>query len=151
MAYATIDDVNTILPEDEEVPVEASDRVQWNLEEATDLVIGYLETEIWPAVPDGAEDEDEDGVHDDVPPAVRRVVARIAMRGFMADPSEPGAESEVNLMGPFSHAINWSKEAQARDFYLTDADRLRLDRFKVGYTGAAGHAPMAGVGEWYDP
>jgi hypothetical protein len=42
MAYATIADVEAILPEDETIPVDAEDRLQVALEEATDLVIGFL-------------------------------------------------------------------------------------------------------------
>jgi hypothetical protein len=143
MAYATVEDVNTILPDEEEdVPAESEDRLEVMLEEATDLVVGYLESERWPTTPETEDDEDGDGVHDEVPPAVRRVTARVAMRTFLDDPWNPGAESEVNLMGPFSHTINWSKEVQARDLYLTDMEKLRLDRFKLGYKGSAAHVPM---------
>jgi hypothetical protein len=73
----------------------------------------------------------------------------VTLRAFLDDAANPGAESEVNLMGPFSHTINWSKEAQARDFYLTDSDKLRLERYvAVQYSGAA-YAPMAGAcGDW---
>lgn len=145
MAYATLNDVSAILPDDEEIDDAEQERLLVNLDEATDLVISYLELEY------EGDDEDDDGVPDDVPPAVRRVVARVALRIFMADPINPGAEGEVSQMGPFSHTVNWSKEAQARDGFLTDADKLRLDRFKVGYTGKATAIPMAGVGgtDWY--
>jgi hypothetical protein len=138
MAYATTEDVAAILPEDEEIPAEAYGRVEVNLEEATDLVIGYLHREYTGA------DVDEDGVPDDVPDAVRRTVARVTMRVFLVDPSQPGAESEVNLMGPFSHTINWSKEAQSRDFYLTDSDEAILDRFVTAYNSGVAHFPMYG-------
>lgn len=145
MAYATVEDVAALLPDEEEIPTEAEDRVKVNLEEATDLVIGYLLFEY------EGEDADADGVPDDVPAAVRRVVARVALRAFMVDPAQPGAESEVNLMGPFSHTINWGKSAQDRDLYLTDSDELRLNRYKVGYTGKVMHVPMSGAGgtAWY--
>lgn len=147
MAYATLDDVKKILPEDEDLPEEDS-RGEGNLlaalDEATDLVIGFLHRE-YTGEPT---DEPEDMVPDDVPGAVRRVVARVAMRGFMADVN-PGAESEVQLMGPFSHALNWSKEAQAGDFYLTNSDELRIERFAVGGSGGAGYAPMAGARDSY--
>lgn len=140
MAYATLADVEAILPPDEDMPDDEESREYSNLvtalEEATDLVIGYLEREYTD------DDEDADGVPDDVPPAVRRVVARVAMRSFIDNPDNPGAEAETNLMGPFSHTINWSKQAQARDFYLTANDEMRLDRFKLGYVGSAGHLPM---------
>lgn len=142
MAYANEEDVNAILPDGEDdVPPESSDRLEVMLEEATDLVIAYLDREY-----------DGDliaGVPDDVPGAVRRVTARVAMRTFLDDPWNPGAESEVNQMGPFSHTINWSKEVQARDLYLTNAEEQRLDRFKLGYKGAAAHMPMAGACDWY--
>lgn len=146
MAYANIEDVEKILPEDEEIP-EDTDRLQTMLEEATDVVIGYLEREY------NDEDEDDDGVPDDVPPAVRRVVARVAMRNFIDEPWNPGAESEVNLMGPFSHTLNWSKEVQARDLFLTDMEKMRLERFKLGYRGSVIHLPMGGYcgTDWYAP
>jgi hypothetical protein len=144
VAYANVLDVESILPEDDEegVPDDARHRLETNLEEATDLVIGYLKREF------SDDDEDEDGVPDDVPPAVRRVVARVALRGFLDQPDNPGAESEVNLMGPFSHTINWSKEAQARDFYLTDAERMRLDRFRQSTASSVGHVPMYGCRDY---
>lgn len=148
MAYASLADVEAILPDpDDEEFSEAEERVLVNLEEATDLVIGFLGREFTD------DDEDEDGVPDDVPPAVRRVVARVTLRAFLDDPANPGAESEVNLMGPFSHTVNWSKEIQARDLYLTEFEKLRLERFKLGYTGQAVHLPMAGAGGtcWYGP
>lgn len=133
MAYADFSDVEAILPPDEVMPDEPDTREWLNLttalEEATDLVIGYLEREYESEIPD----------------AVRRVVARVAMRAFIDNPDNPGAEAETNLMGPFSHTINWSREAQARDFYLTDSDKIRLDRFKAGFLGGAGHMPMWGT------
>lgn len=147
MAYATPYDVERILPPDEDMPTEPSNpdnpSREWlnlttALEEATDLVIGYLEREYT------GSDEDDDGVPDDVPAAVRRVVARVVLRSFLEEPYEPGAESEVNLMGPFSHTVNWSKESQARSMWLTKGEELRLSRFKAGYTGGAAHMPMYG-------
>lgn len=145
MAYANLIDVEDALPAEEEMPVEPSNpenpsreyrNLVTALESATDLVIGYLKREYT------GTDEDDDGVPDDVPAAVRRTVARVAVRAFLVDPSAPGAESEVNLMGPFSHTINWSKEAQARDFYLTDSDQDILDRFVTAYDGGAAHYAM---------
>lgn len=149
--YANLTDVERILPPDEPLPDDEESREYMNLAtailEATDVVIGFLEREY------GAEvgDDDEDGVPDDVPPAVRRVVARVAMRNFIDEPYSPGAESEVNLMGPFSHTLNWSKEVQARDLYLTDAEKMRLERFKIGYRGSVVHFPMYGAcgTDWY--
>lgn len=143
MAYANQEDVEKILPDDEEVPSEAEDRLEVNLEEATDLVISVLGREYTGGL--------EDGVPDDVPGAVRRVTARVALRAFTDAPDNPGAEAETNLMGPFSHTINWSKEAQARDFYLTDSDELRLKRFQLASVRAAGHAPMVGHCDWTAP
>lgn len=142
MAYATLADVEKILPDSEDMPTEDS-RDQHNLlaalEEATDLVIGFLKGEYT----GDPTDEPGDMVPDDVPGAVRRVVARVAMRGFMSDNDNLGAESETQLMGPFSHALNWSREAQAGDFYLTNSDELRIERFIFGGAGGgAGHAPM---------
>src|SRR5689334_8997517 len=100
-AYANQEDVEKILPEHEEVPEDAVERLETNLEEATDLVIGYLGREYT--------DDAIDGVPGDVPGAVRRVTARVALRGFIDAPDNPGAEAETNLMGPFSHTINWSR------------------------------------------
>jgi len=146
MAYANLDDVQAILPEGEEMPNDTTG-LEVVLEEATDVVIGYLEREF------SDDDEDSDGVPDDVPPAVRRVVARVTMRNFIDEPWNPGAESEVNLMGPFSHTLNWSKEVQARDLFLTDMEKMRLDRFKIGYRGAVTNFPMGGAKgvDWYAP
>ena len=145
MAYANLEDVTAILPVGETVPPEATTLVEVLLEEATDLVIGYLDR-IW----EGA-DEDADDVPDDVPDAVRRVVARVTLRGFIDEPSNPGSESEVELMGPFSHTINWMKEAQARSAYLTDAEKLRLDRYRLFPATGATHTPMAGAcQEWWN-
>ena len=147
MAYATQDDVEVILPEGEEVPQEAEERLETVLEEATDLVIGYLEREYT------GDDEDGDDVPDDVPGAVRRVVARVALRAFVDEPANPGAESEVNLMGPFSHTINWMKDAQSRSLYLTDGEKLRLDKYVAGYSGGVVNLPMAGAcgTDWTTP
>ena len=134
MAYASPDDVDLILPVGEEIPSEAGDLLETLLEEATDLVIGYLDREF-----DDAE----------VPDAVRRVVARVALRMVIDEPTNPGSESEVELMGPFSHTINWAKDAQSRTAYLTDAEKLRLDRFKLFPATGAVHVPMAGAGGTY--
>ena len=156
LAYANFDDVDKILPPEEPLPDDEDSRDYKNLAtalfEATDVVIGFLEREF--GSPDDPDyDEDEDGVPDDVPPAVRRVVARVAMRNFIDEPWNPGAESEVNLMGPFSHTLNWSKEVQARDLYLTDMEKMRLERFKIGYTGSVVNMPMGGAcgTDWYAP
>lgn len=146
MAYATQADVEKILPDDESVPNEAVERLETNLEEATDLVIAFLGREYT-----GEPVDEDDPVPDDVPGAVRRVTARVALRAFMDAPENPGAVAETNLMGPFSHTINWSKEAQARDFYLTDSDELRLKRFVVSSSRAVKHAPMVGHCDWTDP
>lgn len=149
MAYANLDDVENILPPGEDLPTDPSreyNNLITALEEATDLVIGYLDREFTDP------DDDSDDVPDDVPDAVRRVTARVAVRGFLDEPMNPGAESEVELMGPFSHTINWSKEAQARDFYLTDAEKLRLDRFRLFPASGAAHMPMIGAcGDWSSP
>lgn len=135
MAYAELSDVEAILPPDEVMPTEPGSREYMNLttalEEATDLVIGYIEREYGP--------------EDLIPDPVRRVVARVAMRSFIENPDNPGAEAETNLMGPFSHTINWSREAQARDFYLTESDKMRLERYKQGYFSGAVHMPMWGT------
>lgn len=145
MAYANVEDVGVILPEGETVPAEAEDQLNVYLEEATDLVIGYLDREFTEP------DVDLDLVPDDVPDAVRRVVARVAMRGFTDEPGNPGAESEVDLMGPFSHTINWMKEAQSRTFYLTESEKVRLDRFRLFPSSGAVYMPMSGAGgtDWY--
>lgn len=152
MAYASFDDVKAILSPDDEMPEVPTPPAEPSreylnlataLEEATDLVIGFLDGREWTD-----EDEDEDGVPDDVPGAVRRVVARVALRGFIESDSE-GVESEVNLMGPFSHTLNFSKEAQG-SLWLTDGEKMRLERYLVGYSGGATHMPMAGAcGDWY--
>jgi hypothetical protein len=138
MAYANQGDVELILPDDDaEVPEEAVDRLAVVLEEATDLVIGYLEREYT------GDDTDTDGVPDDVPGAVRRVTARVALRAFTENPDEPGAAATTSLMGPFSHTINWAKTAQDRSVYLSDSDELRLERFKRAFAGSgAAHVPM---------
>lgn len=142
MAYATVEDVELILPPDEEVPAEGTreyDNLSTALEESSDLVVGYLDREFTGA------DDDADGVPDDVPDAVRRVVARVALRVFLDEPTQPGSESEVQLMGPFSYAVNWMKDAQARSVFLTDAEKLRLDRYRLFPAAGAVHLPMAGA------
>lgn len=144
MAYAAQSDVEAILPEDEDVPTEAEERLATNLEEATDLVSAFLHREY--TGEDAEPDPDGDGVPDDVPGAVRRVVARVALRAFIDAPDNPGAVAETNLMGPFSHTINWSKEAQARDFYLTYSDEQRLKPYVLLTARSAAHAPMVGGG-----
>jgi hypothetical protein len=147
MAYADLEDVENILPPEEDLPED--DRGERNLltalEEATDLVEGYLDRR-YTGTPDS------DGVPEDVPDAVRRATARIALRVFLDEPSNPGAESEVDLMGPFSHTINWMKEAQARSAFLTDFDKMRLDPYKLFPATGVIHAPMAGSGGtcWWD-
>lgn len=135
MAYAAQEDVEKILPEGETVPGEAEDKLATVLEEATDLVIGYLGFEY-----DGA--PEDDGVPGDVPGAVRRVVARVALRTFVDEPNDPGAMSSRDLMGPFSHDINWSREAQDGSVYLSNGEELRLNPFVRGSTTGAGHYPM---------
>jgi hypothetical protein len=148
VAYANLADIELILPPEEDMP-DSGGRAESNLltalEESTDLVIGYLDREFT------EDDLDLDDVPDDVPDAVRRVVARVALRGFLDEPSNPGAESEVELMGPFSHTLNWSKESQARSFYLTDSDKMRLDRFRLQPVLGAANFPMQGACgiDWY--
>lgn len=147
MAYADLDDVENILPADEELPED--DRGERNiltaLEEATDLVEGYLDRRF-------TGEPDDQGVPADVPPAVRRITARIALRVFLDEPTNPGSQSEVELMGPFSHTINWAQEAQARSVFLTDSDKMRLDPYKLFPATGVIHAPMAGAGGtcWWD-
>lgn len=147
MAWANVEDVEAILPEDEEpIPAtgHARDRLVVNLEEATDIVSAFLEREYTD------DDLDSDGVPDDVPPAVRRVVARVALRGFMETQDDPGASGTTSTMGPFAYHINWSKEAQAGDFYLTDSDKDRLEQYRRSTPRAVGHAPMMGSGcQWW--
>lgn len=146
MAWANVDDVQQILPDDESIPPSGRtlDRVETNLEEATDLVSAFLGR-----VYEG-DDDDADDVPDDVPAAVRRVVARVALRAFIDEPDYPGAQGVTNAMGPFSTHINWAKEATSRDFMLTDTDELRLSPYTVTTTRAVGHAPMVGTGcEWW--
>lgn len=147
MAWANAEDVRKILSEEEDdIPTTGHvlERLETNLEEATDVVRGHLGRDYT------GDDEDDDGVPDDVPPAVRRVVARVALRGFSDGADESGATGTTNTMGPFAYHINWSKEAQAGDFYLTDWDELRLKDFRVISTRAVGHAPMVGSGcEWW--
>jgi hypothetical protein len=78
MAYASVEDVSLILPEGETVPPEAEDQLNVYLQEATDLVEGYLERQyIELRTPTTTL------VPDDVPGPVRSVVARVAMRGFL--------------------------------------------------------------------
>lgn len=147
MAWANVEDVKAILPEDEDdIPSSghALDRLKVNLEEATDVVRPFLGRDYT------GDDDDNDDVPDDVPPAVRRVVARVALRGFMDTDATGGAAGETNTMGPFAYHINWSKEAQAGDFYLTDSDEDRLSPFQQTGPRAAGHVPMAGSGcQWW--
>lgn len=145
MAWANVDDVKVILDEDEE-PIPDSghvrERLQRNLEEATDVVQGYLGRDY--------ADEPVDGVPGDVPGAVRRVVARVAMRGFMEVDASPGMQSETNTMGPFGYHVNWSKEAVSGDFYLTDSDELRLSRYRATTGRTPGHvAAWSGEAGFY--
>lgn len=152
MAWANIADVETILPEDETVPATGHirERLATNLEEATDLVRGYLERDYDSVGDDPAPDDDDDLVPDQVPGAVRRVVARVAMRGFLYEAENPGAAAETNAMGPYSHSINWSREAQAGDFYLTGSDESRLRKFRLTTPRAVGNVPMSGYGgKWW--
>lgn len=148
MAWASVDDVKVILDEDEEPIPETGhvrERLQRNLEEATDVVQGFLGRDYT------QEPEPNDGgVPGDVPGAVRRVVARVAMRGFIETDSEPGVQSETNTMGPFGYHINWSKEAVSGDFYLSDSDELRLGPYRLRGGGTAGHvAAWSGGGGFY--
>ena len=142
MAYATQEDVELILPEGETVPGTAEDKLATVLEEATDLVIGHLGFEY-------TGDPDDNNVPSDVPGAVRRVVARVALRAFIDEPDEPGAVSTRDLMGPFSHDINWSKESQDGSVYLSKGEELRLDRFVRGSTMGAAHYAMYGGQPYY--
>ncbi|AHY84113.1 head-to-tail adaptor [Mycobacterium phage LittleLaf] len=139
MAWASVEDVRKILPDDEDdIPEEGHvlELVEAYLEEATDVVSSYLGFEY-----EG--EADEDGVPDDVPPRVRRVVARVALRGFI-DPAPANAQSETSTMGPFAYHVNWSREATKGDFYLTDTDELRLKPFRRSRSRAAAHVPMWG-------
>ena len=146
MAWASVDDVKVILDEDEiEIPATGHvlERLKRNLEEATDVVAAYLGRDYTDAA-------DGDGVPGDVPGAVRRVVARVAMRGFQEADSSPGVQSETNTMGPFGYHVNWSKEAVSGDFYLTDTDQLRLGRYRLSTGRSAGHvAAWSGEGGFY--
>jgi hypothetical protein len=145
--WASVDDVKAILHEDEEpIPDDGHvlERLEVNLLEATDVVSAHLEREY------DEPDDDNDGVPDDVPPAVRRVVARVALRGFMDSDAETGATGSTQAMGPFSYHVNWAKEAVAGDFYLTGNDELRLAKYRLGTARGAGHVPMVGSGfDWW--
>ena len=146
MAWASVADVQVILDEDEE-PIpdtgHVRERLARNLEEATDVVAAFLGRDYTDA------DDDNDGVPDDVPGAVRRVVARVALRGFM-EPASPGMQSETNTMGPFGYHVNWSKESVSGDFYLTDSDELRLGKYRLSSARGVGHvAAWNGGGGFY--
>ena len=145
LAWASVDDVRAILSEEEdEIPEDGHvlERLMVNLLEATDVVSAYLERDDFG---DPDDDDDGDGVPDDVPPRVRRVVARVALRSFIEPNDTPGAQGETHAMGPFSYHVNWSKEAVAGDFYLTETDKMKLDRYRLSTPSAAGHVPMYSV------
>jgi hypothetical protein len=128
MAYASQDDIESILDEDEKpIPADAEDRLATNLEEATDTVAAYLGFRY-------ADDEE-------IPGVVRRVTARVALRGFQDSPAA-GKQSETNTMGPFGYHVNWSKEATTGDFYLTDSDEMKLDPLRKVTPRMVGHVPM---------
>lgn len=142
MAWANVADVNKLLPPDEQIPEEYEPQVKAVLEEATDLVIGHLDRG-WSGQPDA------DGIPADLPGAVRRVVARIALRAFEDEGDNPGAIQSTNLMGPFSHTVNWGKDAIDRSVYLSKGEEIRLAPYMAGgFSGGAGHFLMSGAKDY---
>ncbi|WP_280485359.1 hypothetical protein [Nocardia cyriacigeorgica] len=96
--------------------VEEADRVIGLLEEADDLIIGYL----GPAR------------LDPVPEAVRRVAARLVARVLEAPRGDSGVESAQMTAGPFQWSNRYSSDSRSGGPWLTRADRIKLRPYKMG-------------------
>lgn len=110
MALATVADVEAALGRD----LDADEDVDSLLEEASDLVFGYLG---WGEIPD------------EVPGAVVRVVASIVAAALTA-PSVPAYPAGVQATaGPFS--IQVGSEGGSSKVFLTGALKLRLRPYRT--------------------
>ncbi|MCK7676354.1 hypothetical protein [Corynebacterium pygosceleis] len=117
-ALATIDDLNRAL--EEPVAPEDSDYAALLLEEASDLVVAYCGREFT----------------EKVPPAVRRVVARMVSRALGSDSSDSGGPLPVGASqigytaGPFSTQTTFSSGSTDGGVWLTRSDKAKLRRWK---------------------
>lgn len=109
MSLADIDDLELVLGR-ELTPDEAT-RAGLLLEEASDLVVGYLG---WEPIPDV------------IPGAVVRVVAQIAATALTA-PQSPYPEGTTASAGPYS--FKWGGDSS--NLYLTNALKLRLRPYRI--------------------
>jgi len=112
MALATVADVEVIIGPDFD-----DDDAQSLLEEASDLVSGYL---LWAEPPA------------DVPDAVTRAVARIAATALTGPPS-PFPEGTQATAGPYGIRVG----GDTSRVYLTNALRLRLRPYRASMASVA--------------
>ncbi|AEK09622.1 head-to-tail adaptor [Mycobacterium phage Mozy] len=108
MALADIDDLEAVL--DRALTPEESARAELLLEEASDLVVGYL---MWSSIPD------------EVPGAVVRVVAQIAATALTAPKAAYPEGSSVSA-GPYSIKMG----GDSSNVYLTNGLKMRLKPYR---------------------
>lgn len=116
-ALATVDDVNRVLtPPIEEV--EEVELVEFLLEEASDLVRAFTNSDF----------------RKQVPPAVTRVVARMVARSLAGGESGApvGMTSESQNAGAFSRSRSFEAGATDGGVWLARQDKIKLRRWKGG-------------------
>jgi hypothetical protein len=91
------------------------------LDEASDLVIGYL----------GCDPTDEEA-DPTVPAAVTRVVARMVARVFSQSSEAAGSEATTSTAGPFSQTVRFAAGSTSGAPWLTVTDKVILRPYRCG-------------------
>lgn len=113
MALAEVEDVEAALGRD----LTGTEGAQADalLEEASDLVIGYL----------GCEPEDP------TPATVTRVVARMVARVF-SQTNPTGATGTTQSVGPFSQTVQFASGTTGGNPWIASADKISLRPYRCG-------------------
>lgn len=127
MALATAEDVEGALGR--ALTESETQRSESLLDEASDLVIGYLGCD-----PTGDPILDEDGEPtgvNEIPGAVSRVVARMVSRVLSLD-TPTGSEGTTETVGPFSKTVRFSAGTTSGAPWLAGSDKITLRPFRCG-------------------
>lgn len=129
MALASPEDVAAALGRD--LTAAETEQAPTLLDEASDLVIGYL----------GCDPTDTTQEPATVPEAVSRVVARMVARVLGQAGHVPGSEGTTETVGPFSQTVRFASGTTSGAPWLTVTDKVALRPYRCG--GGMRAVPLA--------